>query len=441
MQHVKLSEVRHRFSTEGAEFSTGIQRDFGDTAYYDVPLIGRVYLLYHPKNVHEVLVRQADHLEKPAFLRMVLKSSFGNGLFNSSGTLWKTQRKLIQPAFHHVHIAQYAERMRLLTQQHLQTWRAGETLKIDTEMHALTLTIVVDALFSADVRGQAAEIGQAMHDLGQAIAMQGNNLAAAFAPEWLPIPSLQRKQRAVKTLNRIVRTLAQERRALGEANSPHDLLSALVFAKDADTGEQMNDQQLRDELVTLFIAGHETTAWLLSWAWSLLAQYPETEAKLHAELDTVLNGQPPTLADLARLPYTSQVIKETLRLYPPAWFVMRQATMPIQIDDVSLSKGNVIFVFPYATQRDTRWFADAERFMPERWSNDFEKSLPKGAYFPFGMGPRVCIGNGFAMMEAQLILATIAQRYRLELCEQPIPTKGAGTLGFEQPVTVRLHAR
>jgi cytochrome P450 len=228
---------------------------------------------------------------------------------------------------------------------------------------------------------------------------------------------------------------------LGEAASPPDLLSALVFTRDPETGAAMDDQQVRDELMTLFIAGHETTAVLLGWVWVLLAQNPAVEAKLHAELDTALGGQPPTLADMAKLPYTLQVIKEALRLYPPAWFMFRQNFEPITLGGEDIRANSILFLFPYATQRDPRWFDEPERFKPERWADDFEKTLPKGAYFPFGMGPRVCIGNGFAMMEAQLLLATIAQRFRLELRGEARPFKGTTTLGFERSVPMAVYRR
>lgn len=440
MQSLSVWQVRQRFQ-KGPSFTVDLQRDFGDLLYMDVPLLPRVYYLFHPAHIHALLVENAAQVEKPALITRAVKSSFGNGLFTSAGTFWRRQRRIIQPTFHHARIGQFAERIVAHTQTYLKTWHDGDLLNIDAAMHALTLTIVVDALFSADVSGQTEIIGNAMHDLGGAVAAKGNSLIMSMLPDWVPLPVLRRSERGIKTINTIIYQMVNERRALGEASSPPDLLSALVFAKDAETGDTMIDEQVRDELMTLFIAGHETTAVLLGWIWVLLAQNPEVEAKLHTELDAELKGQQPTLADLPRLIYTAQIVKEALRLYPPAWFVMRQAKTALNIDGQSFPKNALFFLFPYAAQHDGRWFTDPEQFSPERWQNDFEKTLPKGAYFPFGMGPRVCIGNGFAVMEAQLILAIIAQRYRIEQLTEAKPIAATTTLAFEKPVQVRLHKR
>jgi cytochrome P450 len=232
-----------------------------------------------------------------------------------------------------------------------------------------------------------------------------------------------------------------ERRAIGEADSPPDLLSMLLFTRDVDTGEQMDAQQIQDELVTLFIAGHETTAVLLAWIWVLLTKHPEVETLLYEELVTVLNGRSPTLDDLSQLLYTQGIVKEALRLYPPAWFLFREPAEPITIEAGTIAAGSILFLFPYTVQRDGRTFANATSFCPERWVDGFERNLPKGAYFPFGMGSRVCIGNGFATMEAQLLLATIAQRFHLEAIDEAHIVSGATTLGFAKSVRVRLQER
>lgn len=441
MQRIPFLEIQKRFRQYGPDYPAGIRRDFGDLSYASVPILPRIVFVFHPDHIHEVLVHSAAQVEKPRLLRAVLRSSFGNGLFSSGGAFWRRQRKLMQPVFHHARLGHFAERMVAHTVQRVSNWRDGASLVIDAEMHALTLTIAVDALFSTDVSGKTDEIGQAMHDLGRAIGAQGNSVPLALMPDWVPLPILRLKQRAVGSINRLIYQMVNERRAGGEAASPPDLLSMLIFTQDADTGERMDDQQIRDEIMTLFIAGHETTALLLGWSWVLLAKHPEKEARLIEELQTVLGSRPPTLADLPRLSYTGQIIKEALRLYPPAWFLMRETLESITLDGETIPAKTIVFLFPYSTQRDERWFSQAEDFLPERWENDFERTLPKGAYFPFGMGPRVCIGNGFALMEAQLLLATIAQRFQIELLTQARPVKAIGTLGFDQPVTVRLHQR
>lgn len=426
------------FATYGAEFCRHLQRDYGDFVWGKAPFFPQTYFLFHPDQVHEVLVTQAAQFQKPRLIRRVLQSSFGNGLFSSSGDLWRQQRRLMQPTFHHARISTFAER---LTQQALKlrdTWQDGATRVIDADMHALTFNIVAEALFSADASGRTDQIAQAMHDLGQGIGSQGSSPLLTFMPDWVPVPTLRLKRRGSQALTRSVQQLIAERRTLGEANSPPDLLSALLFTRDETTGAAMSDAQLRDELVTLYIAGHDTTAVLLGWAWMLLAQNPAAERQLHAELDG-LGGRAPTLAD--PLPYTRQIIKEALRLYPPAWFLFREPLADLTVGGETLLQGSLVFIFPYATQRDPRWFDQPDDFRPERWTEAFEKSLPKGAYIPFGTGPRICIGNGFAQMEAQLILATLAQQYRVELLQTPQPVASTTILGFAEPVSVRLHRR
>jgi cytochrome P450 len=441
MRQVSFLTVQRRFSREGADFPIGLRREYGDLFYGRPLILPLTFFVLHPNHVHELLVSQSDKIEKPKLITSVLRSAFGNGLFTSGGALWKRQRRLMQPVFHHARIGKFAEQMVTHTQAMLANWQDGETRLIDADMHALTLTIVVDALFSTNVADEATVVGDAMHDLAAAVSLQGSSALLTFMPDWMPLPIMRRKRRGVKSINRIVYRVIAERRAAGEAASPPDLLSALLFTPDGETGDHMADSQVRDELMTLFIAGHETTAVLLGWVWALLAKHPQAEAKLHAELDSVLAGRTVTLTDLPNLPYTQQIVKEALRLYPPAWLVVRQTNEAIKLDGESLPRGSLFFVFPYATQRDERWFADPDDFSPERWEGDFEKSLPKGAYFPFGMGPRICIGNGFAMMEAQLLLATIAQRCQIELLSKARPVNATTTLSFDQPVQVRLHMR
>ncbi len=441
MKRVNLFQVQRGLAASGPDIFIQLQRQWGDHLYADVPFIGRTHYCFHPDHAHAALVSQAEQVIKPGFALRVLKSSFGEGLFTSGGVLWKRQRKLMQPAFHHAKISRYAERIVGHTQAMLDPWKDGDSVEIDAAMHGLTLTIVVDALFSTDVRGQTAQVGAAMKDLGAAVAAQSESLLLAFMPDWVPLPALRRKRRGVASIDSILYAMIRERRQLGEEASPHDLLTALVFAQDVETSEQMSDQQVRDELMTLFIAGHETTAVLLGWAWAMLAQQPEVEARLHAELDRELVDGVSVVEALPRLVYTQHIIKETLRLYPPAWFVLRQATQPLDLNGAPIQSGEIVFIMPYVLQRDPRWYDQPDAFRPERWEGNVEKQLPKGAYIPFGSGPRVCIGNGFALMEAQLILATMAQRYRVELCSPARITQRVGTLAFAAPVQVRLHAR
>lgn len=441
MEQISFRQLQQWQKQLGPDFILRAQQQVGDLFAVKIPFFPRLFFALHPTHAHTLLVKQAAKIEKPHLILRAIQSSFGNGLFTSRGEQWRRQRKLMQPPFQHARIAHYAERMSQHTQTMLAGWQNGNLITLDEAMHALTFTIVVDALFSANATGETAHISQAMHDLGQGLAAQGLSIGLTLLPDSFPHPVLRQKRRGARELKRAVTELMQQRQQIGEANSPADLLSTLMFTRDAETGEQMNKTQVQDELVTLFIAGHETTAVLLQWVWVLLDKHPQTAQQLYAELQQVLNGRPPTVADLPNLPYTAAIIKESLRLYPPAWFLFRQTVEPVELDGQTIPTNSILFLLPYATHRDPRWYTRPTQFEPERWQNGLEHQLPKGAYFPFGLGPRICIGNGFAQMEAQLLLATIAQQYALELLDEPATIPGAATLGFARPVRVRLHHR
>jgi cytochrome P450 len=438
---ISAIQLQKQYRQYGPGFPRRLQQSYGDLFRVRMPLLPPIYFALHPDHVYAVLSQPRPPLEKPTFMRRALQSSFGNGLFTSQGDFWRRQRRLMQPAFHHGRITRYAAQMTGHAQKMVNGWQDGQIISIGEAMHELTFTIVMDALFSTDeAAANTAVVHQAVRDLGQGLAAFSRSLPLSFLPAWTPLPALRQKRRGERALAQCVQEMIAERRALGEAASPPDLLTTLLFARDEETGEGMSDQQLQDELITLYIAGHDTTAILLSWAWVLLAQHESAAAKLTAELAQTLNGRPPTAADLPQLPYTQMIVKETLRLYPPAWYLFRQAASGLTLAGEPIPDGAIIFLMPYTTQRDGRWFADPDSFQPERWRDDFEKSLPKGAYFPFGLGPRTCIGNGFALMEAQLLLATIAQQFRLEQLTEA-KMADTPTLGFAAPVQMRLHKR
>lgn len=441
MYHIPFFQLQSNYSKIGVPYFEQMRDEHGDCITSRVPLLGRQYWLFHPYDVYNGLVKQADKFSKARIIQNRTAGSFGNGLFNSEGDTWRTHRKLMQPHFHHVHIQGYGERMVVQAQRQAQRWETSDTVMIDTDMHALAFNIVVDLLFSADASDSTDTVATAMHDLAAGLEAQGRSILLNFLPDWTPVPVLQRKRRGERVLHDMVQEMIDTRRAGDAANAPRDLLSMLVFSRDEDTGDTMDDKQIHDELITLYIAGHETTALLMGWAWAMLSKHPDVEAKLHAELDSVLAGKAPTVEDLPKLTYTNWIIKETLRLYPPAWFVMRETTEPVTLRNNELDEGRIVVFLSFVTHRDERYFENAIDFIPERWDNDFEKSLPKGAYFPFGMGSRVCIGNGLALMEAQLVLATLAQQYRLELLNEPQITKNGLTLAFRQPVKMRVHRR
>jgi cytochrome P450 len=396
---------------------TRAARQYGDF----VPLrfgIRRAIFLNHPDLIEQVLVTQNAKFIKSMALRRS-RRLLGNGLLTSEGDFWRRQRRLAQPAFHRQRIAAYADTMVESTQRILADWdrltqAAGGPAPVDvhTEMMRLTLDIVSKTLFGADVGADTEEIGQAV-TIGQERFTRRISSLLFFLPETLPLPGNLPFLRAADRLDQIIyRIIAQRREQRARGEDRPDLLSMLLSAQDED-GTRMTDKQLRDECMTLFLAGHETTALALSWAWYLLSQHPEAEAALHAELDEVLQGRAPTMADLPRLPYAEAVVNEAMRLYPPAYAMGREAVEDVRLGQYTVPQGMLVLMSMYVMHRDPRYFEAPETFQPERWMKGLQKTLPRFAYFPFGGGPRLCIGNQFAMMEAVLLLVTVAQRYRL----------------------------
>ena len=388
-------------------------RDYGDIVFYRF-LKTPVYVLYHPQHVEQVLLGKADNFRKG----MTSRSNpelFGNGLLTSDGAFWRRQRKLSNPAFHRESIVRYSEFTIAEASRMLDSWRAGEARNIHNDMMNVTLRIVLRSLFGSELGEGKRVIEPAL----EAIMISSSGIISIMNYLGVPSPTRSRYFRAVKQLDAVVYALiarGREKLKTGDlrADGPKDLLTLLLQARD-DDGNAMTDKQLRDEVITLLLAGHETTALTLSWAWYLLAQNPAAEQRLHHELDSVLGDRPPRAGDLPNLVYTDRVVRETLRLYPPAWRVFRATQAPLQIGEYLLPAGANIVLAQWVTQRDPRWFPNPDGFEPDRWADDAAKKLPRFAYFPFGGGPRVCIGAGFAMMEATLLLAAIAQRYRIRL--------------------------
>jgi cytochrome P450 len=369
----------------------------------------RSIMLSNPDAIYEILVEKPKQFYKASDYRnrqRGLARFLGNGLLTSDGEFWKRQRKLVAPSLHARRIEAYAETMVGVTLNMLEHWRTHRELDIDQEMMHATMQIVSVSLFNTDVSRDQDRVGSALTTIQH--AMSGMTLI----PGWMPTPGKIRTNQAVKALDEIIYRMIAERRKSNEDYG--DLLSMLLLAHD-DEDHGMSDLQVRDEAVTLFLAGHETTANALNWTWYLLAQNPDAEAKLHEELDTVLAGRAPTLADLKQLPYTEMVVKEAMRLYPPAYSFGRMATEDVQIGGYDIPANTDINIFNYFTQRDPRWWDEPEAFKPERFSPENEGKIRPHAYLPFGGGPRICVGNSFASMEARLMLATIAQRYQLRL--------------------------
>jgi cytochrome P450 len=415
-------------------YFTHCARTYGDITGMRY-LLFRVFFINHPDLIEDVLVTNARKFHKGRVL-LANKIVFGEGLLTSEDSFWLRQRRLAQPAFHRARIATYAETMVGYAERLLETWRDGEERDLHEEMLRVTLQIVGKTLFDADVARDAQEVGKSLELL---LELSADFRRSILIPSWVPTPGNIRKKRAVKKLDKIIYRIIEERRKSGR--DAGDLLSMLLAARDED-GSRMTDKQLRDESITLFLAGHETTANALSWTWWLLAQNPAAEKKLHVELESLLGGRAPTLDDVAKLKYTEQVLTESLRLYPPAWGTARIAIEDHEIGGYKLRKGMGVSLSQWVMHRDPRWFDAPEEFRPERWEDGLAKRLPRFAYFPFGGGPRQCIGNTFALMEATLVLATIAQRFRFRLVEgHPVVPLASITLRPRHGIRAVLEAR
>ena len=395
-----------QFRGDRLEFMARCVREYGD-------VVGlrfghrRVYLVNHPDLLEEILVTQSRHFIKNFALR-INPLVFGKGLLVSEQEFWLKQRRLIQPAFSRNRLAGYSQVMIDATQAMLASWKPGETRDIYTDMMRLTLAITARTLFDAEVDGDASEVSNALHLLQENFLVRINSLL--LLPIWVPTPQNLRLRRIIRKLDEIIFRFIRQRRQ-NPVEKP-DLLSILLQARDEDDGTGMTDRQVRDEAMTLFLAGHETTALALSWTWYLLAGHPEVEEKLQAEVDGVLAGRVPTFEDLPRLKYAEKVIQESMRYYPPVYLIGREAIDECVIGGFRVKRGTTLLMSQWLIHRDPRFFEQPEKFIPERWTEEFARTMPKFAYFPFGGGPRLCIGNTFAMMEMVLVLADIAQRFR-----------------------------
>lgn len=360
--------------------------------------------------VQAVLVEHAPDVEKIPRLNQHLEPLLGQGLLTSQNTLQKRQRKLIGPAFQHRLIASYADMIVHETECMQQGWGDGIVIDMAREMMQLTLRVVGKALFGADIAQESSAIGQAFTIASRFTS--GNAKRLAPVPVTWPTPRNKRLWSAIAQLDTTIKHTLMERRYAGEDTG--DLLSMLLHARDEDDGSYMSDEQLLDEIRTLLFTGHETTANALSWAWYLLSKHPKIYTRMQVELDKVLGGRAPTYDDLPHLPYTLQIFKEAMRLYPPAYILGRFVVKPFQIGTYHLNENTCIGISPYVLHRRADYFPQPEQFDPDRFKPELEQSLPRYAYIPFGAGQRSCIGSRFAMMEAHLILATLGQRIKLE---------------------------
>ena len=385
-------------------------------ADYGVRRLGlqRFVLLNHPDYIKHVLVTNHQNYGKGRLNRQILGPVLGQGLLTSEGAFWRRQRRIAAPAFHHKRLAALAEIMVDCADAQVERWgvaaAAGAPRDVAKDMSAATMEIVARTLFSSDIAASVDQLGSSLNQILRGFG-RPSLLDLLGLPEWLPRRRDPEAVGGVLKVDRMIRDILKARRAAG--GDREDLLAMLLDARDPETGEGMSDRQLRDEIMTLFAAGHETTANLMTWTWYLLSRNRRVEARLHRELDTELAGRPLEYADLERLPYCRMVLDEALRLYPPAYTMNRVALAADRIGPVEIARGDLVSLSPYVTHRNPKLWDEPERFDPERFAPERAAGRPKFAYFPFGGGPRVCIGNGFALMEARILLASLARRYRL----------------------------
>lgn len=418
-------------------FFQNLAAQYGDISYFKLGP-QEAFFLNHPDYIKEVLVTNHQNFHKGLALQRA-KRLLGEGLLTSEDDFHRRQRRLAQPAFHRARIASYAGVMTDYASQTRARWHDSETLDMSDEMMRLTLGIVGKTLFDADVVSDAQEVGEAMTvvmDLFNIITIPFFELL-----QKLPLPQLRRFDNAKARLDAIIYRLIEERRRGGEDRG--DLLSMLLLAQDTEgDGGAMTDEQLRDEVMTIFLAGHETTANALTWTWYLLSQNPEVETKLHEEIDRVLGGRLPAFEDVAQLKYTEMVLAESMRLYPPAWALGRLAVKEFEIAGYVVPRKSLVLMSQYVMHRDPRYFPAPLRFDPDRWTAEARDSRPQFSYFPFGGGPRRCIGEGFAWMEGILLIATLAGQWQMRLVpNHPVALKPVITLrpkhGMRMTVTRR----
>jgi len=425
------------FRKDRLGYLTEAARKYGDVVYLRFGF-EKIYLVNDPELIREVLVTNHKNFLKGRGLERV-KRMLGNGLLTNEGQDHLRQRRMIQPAFHRERIAAFAQQMSAEAERMMAEWKDGQEVDIAREMGRLTLRIVGKTLFGSDVEDIADEVSNSLTALMESFYL----LMLPFPGliEKLPIPRVRRMMAGRKRLDEIIYGLIHARRKAGAHGD--DLLSMLLQAQDVEgDGGGMTDEQVRDEAMTIFLAGHETTANAMAWTWYLLAQHPDVERTLHEEVSRVINGRLPSAADYPLLVQTEKIVSESMRLYPPAWLVARRAIAEQKLGGYTLPAGTLVMMSQWVTHRDPRFFPDPLKFDPERWTPEFKTALPKYAYYPFGGGPRLCIGEGFAWMETVLLTAAISRKWRMELLPgQAIEPEPVVTLRPRNGIKVRLLAQ
>ena len=428
--------VLPHFRKDPSGYLLSVAREYGDLVYLRLGP-QHAYIVSRPDWIRDILVTHQSNFTKSRMLERA-KVLLGEGLLTSEGEFHTRQRRLVQPAFHRDRLVRYAADMVACAEKTRAQWKDGAELDMHREMTRLTLAIVGRTLFSADVSSEADEIGAAMTQ----ILGLFDTLLIPFSAllQKLPLPSVRRFEKARDKLDAIVYGMIAERRQSGR--DAGDLLSMLLLAQDEEDHTGMTDKQVHDEALTLLIAGHETTANALTWTWYLLSQNPEVEALMHAELDCVLGDRAPAFDDVPRLPYTTGVFSESLRLFPPAWAIGRRAIRDYSIGEYTIPANSILLLPPWVVHRDARFWPSPERMDPGRWAPEEIEKRPKFAYFPFGGGTRVCIGERFAWAEGVLVLATLARKWRMRLVPgHPVATQAVITLRPRYGMKMTLESR
>jgi cytochrome P450 len=426
-----------QFKRNKLAFLTESARAHGDIVHFR-PGPWHAYLFSNPAHIREILVDRAAEFPKHRIMRWLWEPLLGNGMIVSNGEEHKRQRRVATPAFHQARMDGYCRMFVEQTREAMEGWEAGAEYELAREMERITVKNLCKTLFGANtahIDERAEKAVPAVLDLLNVEA----NLWMRF-PSWVPTAHNRRKTEVLRTMTEVLMKFVEDWRASGEDRG--DFLSMLMLARDEE-GRPLGEQAIRDHLVSMFAAGYETTAFLLVWTWIMLARHPEVEALVHRELDRVLGGRAPSPEDIPELTYLTMVLKETLRLYPSAWILtFREPVADLEIGGYTIKKGSVVTISPHILHHDPRYFPEPERFLPERFAPSAEKQIPKGAYLPFGIGGRMCIGQSFAMSEAALIVATVAQRYRISLLPgQRVEPTGEMTLRPPPGIRARFIAR
>ncbi|KTG07947.1 cytochrome P450 [Haloprofundus marisrubri] len=434
---VPLFGNSQQYAKDPFSFLTACADAYGDVVHFDLgPL--ETYMLTNPDDIETVLVSEAEKYRKPRFQDDAIGDLLGEGLLMSEGETWREQRELAQPAFNMQRIASLDETMTDYTEAMLDDWHDGETLNVQIEMARLTVKIIVEAMFGSSAGDERVQrVQEHLEPLGARFEPDPRRF---LIPDWAPTRENREYHEAISVLEDIIDDIVSDRRGTESDPERMDLLSILMRAQAR--GEQ-TDKQLRDEMMTMLLAGHDTTALTLTYAWFMLSQHPEVEEKVHAELDEVLGGDAPTARDTRKMRYTDQVLQETMRLYPPVYTLFREPLVDVKLGGYRVPEGAAVMLPQWAVHRSSRYYDNPLEFDPDRWTPAERSKRPRLSYFPFGAGPRHCIGKQFSMLEAKLILGTVAQKYSLDYVgeDDSLTLRGSLTMHPRNPMEMQLHSR